>query len=167
MQASHLSKLWSFLRGRPALSRAPVSVSPGRRSLEKYESSKLVNHRLSAVRDEALLEDQRGNVREADARQGAVSTSYGLPEDFNEHFDLGRVLGQGGNAIVVRAVSRHSGKEFACKCIRKVSSMLSLFSQLLHMLLDPCWNAHRVACLPAPNILMLSHHTPSFPQTAY
>ena len=133
MQASHLSKLWSFLRGRPALSRASVSASPGRRSLEGYEPAKLVTHRLSAGKDEALLEDQRGNVREADAHQGAVSASYGLPENFNDHFDLGRVLGQGGNAIVVRAVSRHSGKEYACKCIRKARPLLYLFSQLLHV----------------------------------
>ena len=152
VQASHLSKLWSFLRGRPALSRASVSASPGRRSLEGYELGKTVTHRLSAVRDEALLEDRRENVREADARQGAVSTSYGLNETLDEHFDLGRVLGQGGNAIVVRALSRHTGKEYACKCIRKVRSWLCAGLAIIAGDLDPHLDANRFADLPAPSI---------------
>ena len=151
VQASHLSKLWSFLRGRPALSRASVSASPGHRSLEGQDFGKTVTLRLSAVRDEALLEDHRENVREADARQGAVSTSYGLTETLNEHFDLGRVLGQGGNAIVVRAVSRHTGKEYACKCIRKVRSPLSVSLVNFATVSDPCINAYSLAGLPAPS----------------
>ena len=152
VQASHLSKLWSFLRGRPALSRASVSASPGRRSLEGYELGKTVTHRLSAVRDEALLEDRRENVREADARQGAVTTSDGLNETLDEHFDLGRVLGQGGNAIVVRALSRHTGKEYACKCIRKVRSWLCAGLAIIAGDLDPHLDANRFADLPAPSI---------------
>ena len=123
--SGHLSKLWSFiLRGRRALPRASVTASPGRKSFEEHDPANPVCHRLSAGRGEALLEDHRGNVSEADARQGALSTSYGLSESLNDHFDLGRTLGQGGNAIVVRAVSRHTGKEYACKCIRKVAALL-------------------------------------------
>ena len=53
-----------------------------------------------------------------------MPTSYGLSESLLEHFHLGRQLGEGGNAIVVRAVSRHTGKEYACKCIRKVSILV-------------------------------------------
>ena len=75
--------------------------------------------RVSASRGEALLDDH-SNVSEAEARHCDVSTFYGLSENVNEHFDFGKVLGQGGNALVVRAVSRHTGKEYACKCIRKV-----------------------------------------------
>ena len=75
--------------------------------------------RVSASRGEALLDDH-SNVSEADARHCDETTFYGLSENLKEHFDLGKVLGQGGNALVVRAVSRHTGKEYACKCIRKV-----------------------------------------------
>lgn len=53
-------------------------------------------------------------------RQEEASTSYGLPRNLKDHFDLGRPLGHGGNAVVLRAISRHTGKEFACKCISKV-----------------------------------------------
>ena len=53
-------------------------------------------------------------------REGETSMSYGLPTNLTDHFDLGRPLGHGGNAVVVRAISRHTGKEFACKCISKV-----------------------------------------------
>ncbi len=54
------------------------------------------------------------------AREDEASTSYGLPMNLKDHFDLGRPLGHGGNAVVVRAISRHTGKEYACKCISKV-----------------------------------------------
>lgn len=52
------------------------------------------------------------------------SISYGLPTDLGEHYELGHVLGQGGNAVVVRAISRRNAKEYACKCLPKVLSPL-------------------------------------------
>lgn len=59
------------------------------------------------------------------------SPSYGLPRNLQEHYDLGRILGQGGNACVVRAVSRRTGKEFACKCLPKVR--LFYLRRVLHV----------------------------------
>ena len=53
------------------------------------------------------------------------SITYGLPRDFLEHYELGHVLGQGGNAVVIRAISRRNGREYACKCLPKVLSSLT------------------------------------------
>ena len=121
LHSSPLSKVWSILglRGTLALSRA---AGPAHKTIAGHEHAKSVIPRATASPMEAALSDGRSdNVSEA-ARLGKVSTSYGLSESLNEHFDLGKVLGQGGNAIVVRAVSRHTGKEYACKCIRKVKA---------------------------------------------
>jgi hypothetical protein len=66
----------------------------------------------------------RSETRAELERQGEATTNIGLPRNMLEHFDLGRVLAQGGNAVVVRAVSRRTGKEYACKCIPKVRRCL-------------------------------------------
>ena len=51
------------------------------------------------------------------------SINYGLSRNMEDHYELGRLLGQGGNAVVVRAVSRRNGREYACKCLPKVLSL--------------------------------------------
>ena len=75
---------------------------------------------VSAVSDVLQRHSAPESRVEPAEREGEPSTSYGLPTNLKNHFDLGRPLGHGGNAVVVRAISRHTGKEFACKCITKV-----------------------------------------------
>lgn len=74
---------------------------------------------------------QRQSVSKTDSRasidrQGETSTSYNLPRNMQQHFDIGQILAQGGNAVVVRAVSRQTGREFACKCLPKVCLKASI-----------------------------------------
>ena len=120
LQSSHLSRLWSFLslRGLPALPRARVAGST-----KSYESNRAKGGlpRVSAsMTKTASAGVQRNNVNAAADSCDERATLYGLSDNLHEYFDLGKVLGQGGNATVVRAVSRHTGKEYAVKCIRKV-----------------------------------------------
>ena len=129
LPASHLSKLLTFLRGgRSAGSNARTSA-PGRRSLEGRDPLKRTSPPVSALPRTSFVADG-GTQRAAAPEDRETPTSYGLSESLLEHFHLGRPLGEGGNAIVVRAVSRHTGKEYACKCIRKVTSHPSIFMYL-------------------------------------
>ena len=63
---------------------------------------------------------RRRSTSKRDSAADPSATPYGLPRTLKEHYDLGKVLGHGGNATVVRAVSRRTGREFACKCLPKV-----------------------------------------------
>ena len=120
LQSSHLSRLWSFLslRGGPALPRARVAGCPV--SHESHFAKGGLPQVSASMTKTASAGVQRDNVNAAEDSCGEPATSYGLSNRLHEYFDLGRVLGQGGNATVVRAVSRHTGKEYAVKCIRKV-----------------------------------------------
>ena len=120
LQSSHLSRLWSFLslRGCPALPRARVA---GSTVFHENHHVKGGLPRVSAsMTKTASAGVQRDNVNAAADSCDERATSYGLSDRLHDYFDLGKVLGQGGNATVVRAVSRHTGKEYAVKCIRKV-----------------------------------------------
>lgn len=75
---------------------------------------------VPAVSDSLQRHSAPASRVEAAEREGETGTSYDLPTNLKDHFDLGRPLGHGGNAVVVRAVSRHTGREYACKCISKV-----------------------------------------------
>lgn len=89
-------------------------------------------------------------------REGETGTSYDLPTNLKDHFDLGRALGHGGNAVVVRAVSRHTGKEFACKCISKVH-LCPCTSMLLC-----CFDVAQISVISSMNCLYL-HKRVSLP----
>ena len=120
LQSSHLSRLWSFLslRGSPALPRARVTGYTV--SHETYHAKGGIPRVTASMTKTASAGVQPDNVNAAADSCDKRATSYGLSDRLHEYFDLGKVLGQGGNATVVRAVSRHTGKEYAVKCIRKV-----------------------------------------------
>ena len=131
LQSSHLSRLWSFLslRGSSPLPRARLA---GCTVIHNSQHAKGGLPRVSAsMTKTASAGVQQDNVNDAADPCGQEATSYGLSDKLHECFDLGKVLGQGGNATVVRAVSRHTGKEYAVKCIRKVNySVLRTYTLL-------------------------------------
>ena len=99
LQSGHLSRLWSVfgLRGSPLLPRARTA---GCSVILENRYAKGGLPQLSAsMTKPATAGVQQNNVNAAPDPCGERATSYGLSDRLHDYFDLGKVLGQGGNGL--------------------------------------------------------------------
>ena len=71
----------------------------------------------------ACAEPQAARERVEDAEK--AETCFGFATGLEEQYELGQELGRGGNAVVRVARDRRSGREFACKSLKKVALLVS------------------------------------------
>ena len=83
-----------------------------------------VAHSQSAFSASACADPQAARERVEDAERS--ETCFGFATGLEERYELGQELGRGGNAVVRVARDRRSGREFACKSLKKVALLVSL-----------------------------------------
>ena len=77
----------------------------------------------SAYSASACAEPQAARERVEDAEK--AETCFGFATGLEDVYELGPELGRGGNAVVRVARDRRSGREFACKSLKKVAFLVS------------------------------------------